>query len=203
MTFLLTQADLSTLEVVAAGLYPPAIRKEAEWTLCDALNQPPLGVIDDFAFQTHRVEWTPGDRCLLFSDGMTEVRNEAQEELGLDAFLASLPTQESPRETLETIVKNHQTFAGQGAPHDDASLLILDWRGPAPPPELSMTCAAKTLCQARDYLEKWATYAGFNDLDTGHIVLAVDEAASNILRLAMGENPGPSISRWGWKTDLS
>ena len=54
-----------------------------------------------------------------------------------------------------------------------------------------MTCCPETLCSGRAFIEQWAAYAGYDDLTRGQIVLACDEAVSNIFRHAYGKHPGP------------
>ena len=63
--------------------------------------------------------------------------------------------------------------------HDDACLALILLR---PPATLEIGSAAKNCRAARDYIEAWALAAGFPDLERGRIVLAADEAVTNIMR---------------------
>lgn len=74
----------------------------------------------------------PGDRLLLFSDGVIEARSEAGEFFGLERLVDLLNREESaghpPPETLRRLilaVLEHQ----QGRLQDDATLLLVEWAG--------------------------------------------------------------------------
>jgi anti-sigma regulatory factor (Ser/Thr protein kinase) len=54
-----------------------------------------------------------------------------------------------------------------------------------------MNCCPETLCSGRQFIEAWAKYAGFDDTTVGQIVLACDEACSNVFRHGYGTQPGP------------
>jgi anti-sigma regulatory factor (Ser/Thr protein kinase) len=56
---------------------------------------------------------------------------------------------------------------------------------------MEMKCSTESLCTSRGYIENWATYCGFDDITVGQIVLAVDEAITNVYRYAYEEKGGP------------
>ena len=51
------------------------------------------------------------------------------------------------------------------------------------------------LCLEREFIERWAIYAGFDPVTRAQIVLACDEATTNVLRHAYEGKPGPLIIR--------
>jgi len=64
---------------------------------------------------------------------------------------------------------------------------------PAPAPEASVEIelAPPRLHGLRQLAERWATYTGFPDAETGKILAALDEALANIHLHAYGGRPGP------------
>jgi serine phosphatase RsbU (regulator of sigma subunit) len=76
----------------------------------------------------------PGDRLLFFTDGVVEARSPDGEFFGLERLAdllaretaAGLPTPETVRRLTRAILA-HQ----EGALQDDATTLLLEWRGPA------------------------------------------------------------------------
>ena len=106
-------------------------------------------------------------------------------------FLDKLVTGRTGAATMIAAIEAWKNFASAAAQHDDASLLLLDWRGSPPPRELCTTCCPENLCLGREFIEQWATHAGFDDVTIGQIVVACDEAVSNIFRHGYDKNPGP------------
>jgi serine phosphatase RsbU (regulator of sigma subunit) len=76
----------------------------------------------------------PGDRLLLYTDGVTEARDAGSREFGLDRFTDfiirrhadGLPVPETLRMLMNTILDYHD-----GRLRDDATVLFCEWRGPA------------------------------------------------------------------------
>jgi anti-sigma regulatory factor (Ser/Thr protein kinase) len=128
---------------------------------------------------------------LFFSDGITEARNDAGQEFTAQAFLASLPVSGTAAQMLHEAVKAWTGFVGNASKHDDASLLLLDWRGLPPPAELTTTCCPENLALGRQFVERWAIFAGYDDVTTGGIVLACDEATTNVFSHGYERKPGP------------
>ena len=191
ITFLLCDSSKSTMQVCTAGQYPPVWSDSNHWHQPTIISQLPLGILAGFPYKSEILDLAPGQIWLLFSDGITEARNPAGEEFNADRFLKRLPTGFNGSNTFRLAIDSWKDFVGDAEPHDDASLLMLDWRGAPPPAELDLTCATENFCNARRFADDWAKYAGFDDITVGQIVLAVDEATTNVFRYAYGGRPGP------------
>ena len=94
-------------------------------------------------------------------------------------------------QTLDAALRSWNTYCDSAPQHDDASLLLLDWRGRPPAPEFSTICCPENLAAIRGFVESWAVFAGFGDTTTGQIVMACDEACTNIFCHGYGQKPGP------------
>jgi sigma-B regulation protein RsbU (phosphoserine phosphatase) len=83
-----------------------------------------LGVKPACAYQAHQVKLQPGDRVILFSDGVTEALDIHDRLFGPDGVRAAIEQAEgSPRELGERIVeaiKKHAAGRNQG---DDITLV--------------------------------------------------------------------------------
>ena len=72
----------------------------------------------------------PGDRLLLYTDGITEARNQAGELFGLQRLIdhterhaaAFLPAAETLRRLAHAVASHHG-----GPADDDATLLLAEW----------------------------------------------------------------------------
>jgi sigma-B regulation protein RsbU (phosphoserine phosphatase) len=83
--------------------------------------------LPDAGFQQESVKLAVGDVLLLFSDGVSEAMNAAEEEFG-ETRLQELLIQhadESAQELVERILTAIHDFTGQTPWHDDLTLMVL------------------------------------------------------------------------------
>jgi serine phosphatase RsbU (regulator of sigma subunit) len=119
------------LRYVNAGHNAPfLLGKNGESARLDA-NSVALGVLADAQFATGDVALEPGDRLFLFTDGVSEAFNLAEQEYGeerLAAFLAK--ARDLDDETLIQAVKNDVlAFCGPVRPRDDMTLMVVAREG--------------------------------------------------------------------------
>ena len=92
---------------------------------------PPLGVSGEIVVSEEMLE--PADQVLLFTDGVVEARSAEGEFFGVDRLVdmvtrtsaAATPAPETMRRLLHAILE-HQ----EGELQDDATILVVEWRGP-------------------------------------------------------------------------
>ena len=114
------------LRYASAGHNPPfLLRRDAS---CERLGEGGgvLGIFPDQTYAMGAVQLAPGDRVVLFTDGVTEASNPAGEEFGEERLLALLREYRalSAEELQKTILAAADQFSG-GHWHDDATLLVL------------------------------------------------------------------------------
>ena len=90
----------------------------------------PLGLISGTAYAQTAVEFSRGDLLLLFTDGITESRNESAEELGQEGLLAlarnlTVNSLEGPDAFGHALVARLKRFRGSGPQRDDETLVVL------------------------------------------------------------------------------
>ena len=86
-----------------------------------------LGFLPDYVYKETTLTFAPGDVLLIYSDGLTETMNPAQEEFGeerLTALLKKHGTQ-SAQTLIDRIVKDAKLYAGKALPHDDLTVLVV------------------------------------------------------------------------------
>ncbi len=111
---------------VNAGHNPPRLLRRDGTKIELTEGGPILGEFEGLKFQQAMTFLQPGDRLALFTDGVVEASNGANEEFGytrLDALLAS-DRSLKPKELQEKIFREVSAFCG-GAMQDDATLIVL------------------------------------------------------------------------------
>ncbi|MFE1884442.1 PP2C family protein-serine/threonine phosphatase [Streptomyces diastatochromogenes] len=121
--------------------HPPPLLIRRHRLLHNALErppEPPLGLPASLAGtvrQVHEVSLEPGDRILLYSDGVVESHDEAGEEFGLERFtdyiIRSTAAGQSAPEALRLLIHailehRHNKLS------DDATILMFEWQPPDP-----------------------------------------------------------------------
>ncbi|MBN1241551.1 MAG: serine/threonine-protein phosphatase [Spirochaetales bacterium] len=130
--------DLETglLRYTNAGHHPPVlIRKDGTILRPDTECQP-LGIIDEAPFYSVELTMSPGDRMVLFTDGIVEARNYLKEEFGYARFLEAIGRNPGapPGSVIDGILADLNGFLMGAPPEDDRAILAFEFRGFAPRP---------------------------------------------------------------------
>lgn len=129
----------SILSWINCGHPPPLLIRENR-VLDNALDrpsEPPLGtpgMICEAERVVHEVPLLPGDRILLYTDGVTEARMADGTQFGLNRFTASIirataagePASEALRQLIHSIRDDQHDRLS-----DDATIMMLEWH-PSP-----------------------------------------------------------------------
>jgi sigma-B regulation protein RsbU (phosphoserine phosphatase) len=117
-----------TLDYVNAGHNPPCLLQgEASSVRLLKARGVALGVLDDVDLQSVKVDLQTGDVLVLYTDGVTEALNSAEEEFGEERLYAVI-TQNRHRpaeEIMAAILAAITAFAGDTPQFDDITLMIL------------------------------------------------------------------------------
>ncbi|MGN9786188.1 PP2C family protein-serine/threonine phosphatase [Nonomuraea sp. ZG12] len=135
VTAIMADFDLRTgmLTWVNRGHPPPILIRGGRWTtVLDCPPAPPLGLGLDQPVTVCREQLEPGDRLLLYTDGIVEAGSHQGEEFGVVRFVefilrhcaARLPVPETLRRLIKDVLDHHD-----GRLHDDATVLLTEWHG--------------------------------------------------------------------------
>lgn len=118
------------------GHHVPVVIRGGRWTReLRCSPAPPLGIDPSLPATVCRTRLQPGDRLVLYTDGIVEARSPQGEEFGLDRFVDTLVRHHAAGlpvpETLRRLIRGVLDYRS-GRLQDDATLLILEWHGPTP-----------------------------------------------------------------------
>lgn len=111
-----------------AGHNPPRVRRGCGRgnTLLDRAVHLPLGIVPEERYSDATVTLEPNDQLTLYTDGITEARDEAGEMFGTDRLDAVLiDCQQTAGDSVRRINHAVDEFTRHTAPHDDRTLVIL------------------------------------------------------------------------------
>ncbi len=119
-----------TLSYVNAGHNPPVLlRKSADGYQVVRLEAggTVIGLLESFPFQQTNLTLQPGDMLILYSDGVSEAMNPADEEWGETRMIETLERCQglSAAETIEYVMAGADNFASGAPQHDDMTLVVL------------------------------------------------------------------------------
>jgi sigma-B regulation protein RsbU (phosphoserine phosphatase) len=132
-TFLLYDPERETMEIICAGQFEPWCWRNDAWEPVEAPHALPLGIVPGPHFTATVVPCLPGEKWVLFSDGINEGRNSTGEEYGLDRLRASLGSGHAS-DTLDRAWNEWEDFVDSEHQHDDACLALILIKPEADPP---------------------------------------------------------------------
>jgi PAS domain S-box-containing protein len=128
-TLLLLVVEVPTGQVLvgSAGHPPPVHLRAADATLVDCRFGPPLGAFEESAYAMTRLDLTPGDALVLYTDGVTEARRNGElfTEARLLDVMRSVSSKE-PEALAETLRAAVDSFTDRL--RDDLQILALRFR---------------------------------------------------------------------------
>ncbi|MFG3281377.1 PP2C family protein-serine/threonine phosphatase [Streptomyces sp. NPDC048111] len=143
-TGVMTEVDLATglFRWTNCGHPPPVLIREGRvmHRALERTAQPPMGLPARFSEDpraVHEVNLKPGDRVLLYTDGVTEARTAGGGEYGMDRFTDSIilatAAGELAAESLRRLI--HAILdSGDSDLRDDATMLLIEWWPPTGEP---------------------------------------------------------------------
>ncbi len=130
-TFFYGQYDpaFRRLSYVNAGHNAPIVlRKQRSAPECIRLETggPPVGLLPQSTYKSGQIDLQPGDLVILFTDGISETMNPAEEEWGECRLIEALANSAGncPAEVVRTLFNAADTFAAGAPQHDDMTLIV-------------------------------------------------------------------------------
>ena len=134
VTVFMGMLDLKTGEFiyVNAGHNAPLVCRKNKFEYLDVGKSCMLGIDEDVPFPQKKINLSAGDMIFLYTDGVTEAKNIAEELFG-ENHLCEVLNGEDKSESLEILLENLRKaikiHAGDAEQSDDITMLALKWNG--------------------------------------------------------------------------
>ena len=118
------------LDYANGGHNPPYLRRaDGTIEMLGGRSGLVLGALPGVDYPDHSVQLAPGDRLVLYTDGITEAFNSADELYGVERLLEEVKAHgDGPAAALvERICHSVTVFAGTAPQSDDITLTVLAW----------------------------------------------------------------------------
>ena len=150
----------------------------------------PVGLFDDFNYEMQETVINKGATLFLYTDGLTEARNKAHNQFGVQRIMKMLEQLRvsQPQEIIDSMTERVQKFAGEEEQSDDLTMLALRY-SPVTGDytlhgELTMKNDVSELKNLHAFLKSVAETLGLDASTTRNIRLAVEEAVVNVMDYA-------------------
>jgi len=140
----------------------------------------PVGALSYWTYEGQQTRLQSGDMLFLYTDGLSEAQNVAEEQFGRNRVLQLVrahgtDTAQQLVEFMDGEVKRHSGDAEQS---DDITLLAIRWRQPE---RLTMLATMDEIGRLEPFIAHAAQRAGMAVSDAKRLRLAVEEAVANVI----------------------
>ena len=87
----------------------------------------PLGILESAEYEETRLDMSPGDAIVFYTDGIVEAMNAKEEMYGFDRLEAVVKASAalSAQELMDKILQDVNTFVSGAEQHDDITVIIV------------------------------------------------------------------------------
>jgi len=133
VTIWLGVLEISTGKLTAANAgheYPAIKKKDGVFELYKDKHGMVVGAFEGLKYKDYEIQMEPGDRIFVYTDGVAEATNEANQLFGTDRMIEALnENADKPSEVLANVRKSVDEFIGQAEQFDDLTMLCLEYKG--------------------------------------------------------------------------
>ena len=148
----------------------------------------PVGALSDWQFEGQETDLQPGDTLFLYTDGLSEARNEAHKMFGRGnvAQLVAQQTYDTARQLVELMAREVHSYAAGAEQSDDITMLAIKWGSgqwtvDTVNCKLSLSVSMDEIDRLKPFITDAATQAGIADKEVKRLRAAVEEAVANVI----------------------
>ena len=120
------------LTYIDAGHNPPLLKQDGKFDFIPKGKKGlPLASMEDFQYQKNQIYLKPGDRLILYTDGVTEAQNKEQQLYGEERFIkyAEMHKDDPQQVFRDGLLEDLAAFQDGCDQFDDITMLLLDYKG--------------------------------------------------------------------------
>ena len=146
----------------------------------DVKRNLPVGALSDWIYEGQQTQLKPDDMLFLYTDGLSEAKNNAEELLGRKRVkrLASEHSTDTAQQLVELMEAEVHRHAGEAEQNDDITMLAIKWQ---PASHLSIRASMDDISCIEPFIAQVAKQAGMEEREAKRLRLAVEEAVANII----------------------
>ena len=144
----------------------------------------PLGFDGKFRFKEQGVLLGEGDSIVLYTDGITEARNEKRQMLGMERWRKIV---ESGKWEVESLLADVKRFMGKAEQADDITLMTIRKTSAVEPMILRVDNRMDCWPEMRTALHEYGLCAGMDPRALKKTEVAIEEAVVNIVKYSQAE----------------
>ena len=186
VTFIAGQLDLTNgvLEYCNAGHNAPVIYGEGKREFLQMKPNIPLGLIQDYNYQSDSITLKPGYGLFLYTDGLTEAENASKELFGEDRMLQALDPEASPGTLISEMYEAVEKHAAGAEQSDDLTMLAIRYQG-----GIYEQVTINNIVDELEVLPELIEKLNLDPIMATRMNLALEEAATNSVLYAY-DRPG-------------
>lgn len=169
--------DLTTghLDYCNAGHEAPLIAGQP----LDVKRNLPVGSLSDWSYEGQQTQLKPGDMLFLYTDGLSEAKNSAEELLGRKRVqqIVSEHATDTAQQLIELMEAEVRHHAGDAEQNDDITMLAIKWQ----PGQITIRATMDDIARIEPYIAQITKQAGMEGREAKRLRLAVEEAVANII----------------------
>ncbi|MBQ6469598.1 MAG: SpoIIE family protein phosphatase [Lachnospiraceae bacterium] len=197
--------EISTGKLTAANAgheYPILMNPGGEFEIVKDRHGFVIGGLDSVKYKEYELQLEPGSRLFLYTDGIPEATNSANEMYGLDRMLAVLNENREAclEELLSNVSDSVRDFRKEAEQFDDLTMLCMEYRGKEAGTrvyEMEVEASDANLESVMTFIEEKLDEINCPDTVKAQIAVAAEEIFVNIAHYAYAPGKGNALVRVG------